>query len=206
MKLRKIALLIVVTLCALLLASCSSEPAETPAEATAMPETLATVVPAVEPEATAVPVHTGKVVNVYNWEDYIDPAVITLFEKETGIKVNYMCFTTVEDMIVQVEANPGAFDVCFPSDYIIEKLIADDMLHPLNKDNIPNMKHIDPRFMDLSFDPDNTYSVPYMWGTVGILYNTTLVDEADMDTWARSGMRSTPGRSSCTTPSATASA
>ena len=57
-----------------------------------------------------------QVVNVFNWEDYIDPAVIDIFEKETGIKVNYMNFTTNEDMIVQVEANPGAFDVCFPSD------------------------------------------------------------------------------------------
>ena len=64
----------------------------------------------------AVPASAEGVVNVYNWEDYIDPAAITLFEKETGIKVNYMCFTTVEDMIVQVEANPGAFDVCVPSD------------------------------------------------------------------------------------------
>ena len=64
-----------------------------------------------------------QVVNVFNWEDYIDPAVLELFERETGIKVNYMCFTTVEDMIVQGEANPGAFDVCFPSDYIIERMI-----------------------------------------------------------------------------------
>ena len=65
-----------------------------------------------------------QVVNVFNWEDYIDPAVIDIFQKETGIKVNYMNFTTNEDMIVQVEANPGAFDVCFPSDYIVERMIA----------------------------------------------------------------------------------
>ena len=78
-----------------------------------------------------------KVVNVFNWEDYIDPEVLELFEEETGIKVNYMCFTTVEDMIVQVEANPGAFDVCFPSDYIIERMINKDMLAEINFDNIP---------------------------------------------------------------------
>ena len=68
-----------------------------------------------------------EVVNVYNWEDYIAPEVLTLFTEETGIKVNYMCFTTNEDMIVQVEANPGAFDVCFPSDYIIERMIAENI-------------------------------------------------------------------------------
>lgn len=78
-----------------------------------------------------------EVVNVYNWEDYIAPEVLTLFTEETGIKVNYMCFTTNEDMIVQVEANPGAFDVCFPSDYIIERMIAKDLLAEINYDNVP---------------------------------------------------------------------
>lgn len=120
---------------------------------------------------------------VLNWGDYIAPELLDQFEAETGIQVNYTTMANNEEMLVKLSAPDCIYDVCFPSDYIIEKLIADDMLHPLNKDNIPNMKHIDPRFMDLSFDPDNTYSVPYMWGTVGILYNTTLVDEADMDTW-----------------------
>lgn len=81
-----------------------------------------------------------EVVNVYNWEDYIAPEVLTLFTEETGIKVNYMCFTTNEDMIVQVEANPGAFDVCFPSDYIIERMIAKDLLAEINYDNVPNFE------------------------------------------------------------------
>ena len=75
-----------------------------------------------------------EVVNVYNWEDYIAPEVLTLFTEETGIKVNYMCFTTNEDMIVQVEANPGAFDVCFPSDYIIERMIAKDLLAEIKEE------------------------------------------------------------------------
>lgn len=66
---------------------------------------------------------------------------------------------------------------CFPSDYIIERLIQKDLLHELNKDNIPNLQYIDERFLDLDFDPENKYSVPYMWGTVGILYNTTMVQE-----------------------------
>ena len=118
-----------------------------------------------------------EVVNVYNWEDYIAPEVLTLFTEETGIKVNYMCFTTNEDMIVQVEANPGAFDVCFPSDYIIERMIAKDLLAEINYDNVPNFEQIIDKLRNPDYDPENKYTVPYTWGTVGIIYNTTMVDE-----------------------------
>ena len=118
-----------------------------------------------------------EVVNVYNWEDYIAPEVLTLFTEETGIKVNYMCFTTNEDMIVQVEANPGAFDVCFPSDYIIERMIAKDLLAEINYDNVPNFDQIIDKLRNPDYDPENKYSVPYMWGTVGILYNKDMIPE-----------------------------
>ena len=124
-----------------------------------------------------------EVVNVYNWEDYIAPEVLTLFTEETGIKVNYMCFTTNEDMIVQVEANPGAFDVCFPSDYIIERMIAKDLLAEINYDNVPNFEQIIDKLRNPDYDPENKYSVPYTWGTVGIIYNTKYVDEADVTGW-----------------------
>ena len=124
-----------------------------------------------------------EVVNVFNWEDYIDEAVLDIFTKETGITVNYMNFTTVEDMIVHVEANPGAFDVCFPSDYIIERMIAKDMLAEINMDNVPNAAQTIPYLQNPAYDPDNLYSVPYMWGTVGILYNTTMVDEP-VESWS----------------------
>ena len=123
-----------------------------------------------------------QVVNVFNWEDYIDPEVCNLFEQETGIKVNYMCFTTVEDMIVQVEANPGAFDVCFPSDYIIERMINKDMLAEINFDNIPYSDQILDHLLNPDYDPENKYSIPYMWGTVGILYNTAMLPDLDPDT------------------------
>lgn len=125
---------------------------------------------------------TEQVVNVFNWEDYIDPEVITLFEQETGIKVNYMCFTTVEDMIVQVEANPGAFDVCFPSDYIIERMINKNMLAEINFDNIPYADQILDHLLYPDYDPENKYSLPYMWGTVGILYNTVMLPDLDPET------------------------
>ena len=122
-------------------------------------------------------------IQVLNWGDYIDPELIDQFEEESGIKVNYTTMANNEEMLVKLSSPDCIYDVCFPSDYIIEKLIADDMLHALDKNNIPNLKNIDPRFMDLSFDPDNAYSVPYMWGTVGILYNTTMVDESDVHSW-----------------------
>lgn len=120
--------------------------------------------------------------NVLNWGDYIDPALLQQFEKETGISVKYTTMTSNEEMLVKLSSPDCIYDLCFPSDYVIEKLIADDLLYAIDKSNIPNMSNIDARFLDLSFDPDNTYSIPYMWGTVGILYNTTMVS-SPIDSW-----------------------
>lgn len=120
---------------------------------------------------------------VFNWEDYIDESVIELFEQETGIDVNYVRFTTNEDMMVQVEANPGHFDLCFPSEYIVERMLNKDMLAEINYDNIPNAKYILENLQNSTYDPNNAHSVPYMWGTVGILYNTKMVSEP-VDSWA----------------------
>ncbi|HWQ05588.1 MAG: spermidine/putrescine ABC transporter substrate-binding protein [Clostridiaceae bacterium] len=120
--------------------------------------------------------------NVLNWGDYIDPALLQQFEEETGISVKYTTMTSNEEMLVKLSSPDCIYDICFPSDYVIEKLISEDLLYEINKDNIPNISNIDPRFLDLSFDPDNTYSIPYMWGTVGILYNTTMVTEP-IESW-----------------------
>lgn len=120
--------------------------------------------------------------NVLNWGDYIDPALLQQFEQETGISVKYTTMTSNEEMLVKLSSPDSIYDVCFPSDYIIEKLIADDLLYAIDKSSIPNLSNIDPRFLDLSFDPDNTFSVPYMWGTVGILYNKTMVTDP-VDSW-----------------------
>jgi spermidine/putrescine-binding protein len=130
-----------------------------------------------------VPAFAAGVVNVYNWQDYICEDALALFEEETGIKVNYMAFTTNEDMMVQVRAQPSAFDVIFPSDYCIERLITDGLLETLDFNNIPNFSQIIPSLICPAYDPGNAYSVPYMWGTVGILYNATMVDEP-VDSWA----------------------
>ena len=117
------------------------------------------------------------VINVYNWEDYISQEAIDLFTEETGIGVNMMNFTTNEDMMVQVRNSPSSFDVVFPSDYCVERLIAENLLEEINFDNIPNLQFIDPNLRNPAYDPENKFSVPYMWGTVGILYNKTMVDE-----------------------------
>ena len=116
-------------------------------------------------------------INVLNWGDYIDEDLIGQFTEETGIKVKYTTMANNEEMLVKLQSPDCIYDVCFPSDYIIEKLVGQNLLHELDKSNIPNMENIDERFLNLSFDPDNKYSVPYMWGTVGILYNTTMVTE-----------------------------
>jgi spermidine/putrescine-binding protein len=117
------------------------------------------------------------VVNVFNWEDYINDDVLEMFEEETGIKVNMMNFTNNEDMLVKVRNSPQSFDVVFPSDYAIERLISEDMLAELNFDNIPNLRYVNEALLDPEYDPGNLHSVPYMWGTIGILYNTTMVSE-----------------------------
>lgn len=123
------------------------------------------------------------VVNVFNWYDYIDESVYAQFEAETGIKVNPMYFTTNEEMMVQVEANPGAFDVCFPSEYIVERMLQKGLLVEINYDNVPNFQYTLDNLKDPGYDAGNAHSVPYMWGTVGILYNTRLVQEP-VESWS----------------------
>ena len=114
---------------------------------------------------------------VYNWYDYIDPEVLEIFQSETGIRVTYVNFTQNEDMYARLEAGAGSYDVIFPSEYMIERLIKEDRLEALNLDNIPNLENVLDNLRDPSYDPGNAHSVPYMWGTLGILYNTNMVSE-----------------------------
>ncbi len=123
-----------------------------------------------------------EVVNVYNWYDYMDERVFDMFYQETGIKVNCMYFTTNEDMMVQIRVSPGAYDVVFPSDYCVERMISEGLLAEINFDNVPNMEYILDSLKNPDYDPENKYSVPFMWGTVGILYNTEKLDDP-VDSW-----------------------
>lgn len=121
---------------------------------------------------------------IYNWGEYIDPEVLDMFEEETGIQVTYEEFETNEIMYPKIQSGAIAYDLVCPSDYMIQKMIQNDLLQPLNFDNIPNAKNIGQVYYEKSrqFDPDNQYSIPYCWGTVGILYNTKMVEEP-IDSW-----------------------
>ena len=122
---------------------------------------------------------------VYNWGEYLDPDVLDIFEEETGIQVVYEEYETNEIMYPKVQSGAISYDVVCPSDYMIQRMIENDLLAEINWDNIPNIKNIGQTYMDQSkaFDPENKYSVPYCWGTVGILYNKTMVDEP-IDSWS----------------------
>ena len=131
--------------------------------------------------ASPVPM-TGETISVYNWGDYIDMDVIDIFEAETGIKVIYETFETNEDMYAKIAMGGSSYDVIFPSDYMVERMIQEQLLQPVNWNNVPNVKNIDPRFMNESYDPESKYAVPYTWGTMGVLYNTEMVME-EPDSW-----------------------
>ena len=128
--------------------------------------------------------------NVYNWGQYIADGsdgsmeVIAEFEKRyPHIKVNYSTYDSNEIMYSKLANGGITVDLIIPSDYMIARMIQEDMLLPLNFDNIPNYQYIDEDFKNTAYDPENIYSVPYTWGTVGLLYNTKYVDEADVTGW-----------------------
>ena len=121
--------------------------------------------------------YAGTVLNVFNWDDYIDEEVLDIFTERTGIEINYNVFTENEDMYAKLAGGEDYYDVLFPSEYMIERLIKEDRLAELNLDNIPNLENVLDNLRDPSYDPGNAHSVPYMWGTLGILYNTDLVSE-----------------------------
>ncbi len=127
------------------------------------------------------------VLNVYNWGEYIDDEILDvnrLFEEETGIRVNYKTFDSNESMYTLISSGAADYDVVFPSDYMVGKMIDEGLLAKLDFSNIPNYQYIDDAYKNLEYDPNNEYSVPYTWGTVGIFYNKKYVDEEDLkDGW-----------------------
>lgn len=131
----------------------------------------------------------GTTVNVYNWGEYISDGgegsmdVVSEFERLTGATVNYTNFESNENMYSKLVGGGVSYDVIVPSDYMIDRLIDEDLLLPLDYDNIPNMKYIDPQYQHLFFDPDQKYSVCYNVGTTVLIYNKTMVDEKP-DSWS----------------------
>ncbi|KOY82485.1 ABC transporter substrate-binding protein [Lysinibacillus macroides] len=120
---------------------------------------------------------------IFNWGEYIDPDLLKAFEKETGIHVIYETFDSNEAMMTKIQQGGTAYDIAVPSEYMIEKMKEENLLIPLDKTKLPNLKNIDPYFLDLPFDDNNHYSIPYFWGTVGIVYNPSLVGDLDFTSW-----------------------
>ena len=125
----------------------------------------------------------GVTINVYNWGEYIANGtdgsmdVNAEFTRRTGIRVNYTTFDSNESLYSKLAGGGADYDVIFPSDYMVSKLIDEDMLAQLDFGNIPNFQYVDQQFRNPDYDPDNRYSVPYTWGLVGVFYNTDHIQE-----------------------------
>jgi spermidine/putrescine transport system substrate-binding protein len=114
----------------------------------------------------------SRIVYVYNWSEYIPRDAIEQFEKETGIKVKLSTYDSNEILYTKLKIlNSGGYDLVFPSTYFVEKMISQNMLHPLEKEKLPNMAHLDSRLMGHAYDQDNRFSLPYLWGNSAILYH-----------------------------------
>lgn len=126
---------------------------------------------------------SGNTLTIYNWGDYINSDLIKRFENETGVKVIYETFDSNESMKTKIEQGGTTYDIAVPSEYMIDKMRQEGLLLPLDHSKLPNLKNIDERFMDLPFDPENKYSVPYFWGTVGIVYNPSMLGGKEITSW-----------------------
>ena len=116
-----------------------------------------------------------EVVNVYNWGENIDETIFDDFEEETGIKVNYKVYESNEQLYAVLKQGGVNYDVIIPSDYMISRMIDEDMLEKIDMNNVPNLSKIDSQYLNRDFDPNQEYSVPYTWGVVGIIYNEEMV-------------------------------
>lgn len=117
----------------------------------------------------------SKELNLYAWSEYVPQAMLDSFSKATGIKVNYDTYSSNEELLAKLQAGASGYDVIIPSDYIVTVMIHQGMLEALDMGKIPNFKNINPEFQNPDFDPGNKYSVPYQWGTTGLLYNPSTV-------------------------------
>lgn len=120
---------------------------------------------------------------LYNWGDYIDPDLIDKFEEESGYKVVMETYDSNEAMITKIKQKSTNFDICIPSEYAVEMMRDQGLLEKLDHKKIVGLDNIDERFLDVAYDPGNEYSIPYLWGTFGIVYNTKKYQESDFSSW-----------------------
>lgn len=121
--------------------------------------------------------YAGQTLNVYNWASYIGESTITDFEALCDVDVTYDVFDTNESLIARLRTGNPGYDVAFPNDYAVAIMIREELLQPIDLDNIPNFENVAESFQGLYYDPDNEYSVPYLWGTTGVGYNAENVGE-----------------------------
>lgn len=129
---------------------------------------------------------SGVTLKVFNWGDYIDESVLTMFEDETGAKIEYILYDSNDAMYERITKSNESFDVCIPSDYMIEKMVKEDLLYEIDYNNVPNAELIGDTFRQApfnDFDVDGKYSVPYLWGILGIVYDETKISEDEASTW-----------------------
>ena len=126
----------------------------------------------------------GGKIHVYNWTEYIADDVIADFQKETGIRVIYTTFDSNESMYAKIKLTRGkGYDLTFPSTYFVHRMRKQGLLHPIEPSKLPNLKHADPLLMDKPYDPKNKFSIPYVWGSTGLIYNSTRVKKESIQSW-----------------------
>jgi spermidine/putrescine transport system substrate-binding protein len=171
-----------VTLLALLLAACGA--ASTGGGEQAAPAEQEQAAPVEQEEAAAGSGELAPELSVYNWADYIDEAVLKNYEQEYGVKIIYDNFASNEDMLAKLQAGATGYDVIFPSSYLVPTMSELGLLAEIDHNNIPNLKNIDPLFLNIPDDPGNKHCVPYQWGTTGIGYRTDVFGEEVPNSWA----------------------
>lgn len=164
---------LVLLLAVLILGACSQAPAAAPA---GEPQSSSGDAAAVTSERCGDPSRLSDSVSFYNWTDYIDPEILTMFEEECGVRVVYDTFSSNEDLLAKLQAGATGYDVIVPSDYMVTIMMQLGLLKELDHANIPNLENLADRFREPSYDPGNRYSVPYQWGTTGIGYDADVFD------------------------------
>ena len=178
-----------ILLLALGLSACggAAQPEQPPAEssqAAAPTESGNQAAPAESGDAAALKEGLAAELSVYNWADYIDQEILKNYEKEHGVKIIYDTFASNEDLLAKLQAGATGYDVIFPSDYMVAQMIELGLLAEIDQNNIPNLKNMDPFFLNAPYDPGNKHCVPYQWGTTGIAYSTKAFADNPPDSWS----------------------
>src|SRR4029453_18326562 len=125
-----------------------------------------------------------RLLNIYNWSDYIDDRTIPLFQAQANLRVNYDVFSSNEDLLARMKAGPTSYDIIVPTNNFIPTYLKADLIEPLRQDLIPNLTNLDREFVETDYDPGNRYTVPWQWGTTGVGFNRAKVPGGKLDSWA----------------------